>query len=284
MKTQLNKILSVVPLLLLIFSFTASASQEISVANTPEKKVSEFFKNSNYTFENTTDTNFQKSEADYSASNTTAFGFEHAFGKTTAGLQLEANKDLVGLREFVINDSLLYATRELFQLHDRIVFSGSTSLLIPTSEESRNVLGLRAGVTITPSVKINFGGIGLKYVSLKLSTGFTKYFYNFKQNAEGKYNTNYKTKYSAAMNYAPKDWFSIAYSFVVQEREKYNKIVNNSQYSNELMISSALTKQFSISLGITDEGAIYKENGIDNNVKIFDNDTGSAYFTMSYSL
>jgi len=273
----MKKMIHTLFVVFLALPFLAIGQNETSVAS--EKKWA-------MTFDVSTESNFYEfSSPDHSASTgaeiTTMYTSDD---KINAGFTFGANKDLTAERAETLNDTTLFVGKKLKDWNDITSLLGLVKVTLPTNETSRDVNTLRAGLTLSTALKSDLKSIHLKYVEFKYTLSGSLYFHKYTSSIDGVPNNQKRLGNTFLFTYSPFEKTAFSYEFSVAQKWTYFGRTDGPSYGNTLSVAQTLSKNTELDIGISNRGNVYKANGIDNNLSIYDSATATVFVEFIFQL
>lgn len=266
-------------LLINLDAFAASKVMESEIAG-----ITDYLKNINTTIEASLDTDLDSwKSSDKDVSSSYSLTIDYAINKkASVGTVASFSKDLTGERKGKLDDGVIYGNYSFGNLTEDISFKLFTTLLVPLSDHSRNESYFMSGMKLTPSIRIKFDKIKMKSVTLIISPSVTKNFHKHKVSSLGDSNTSHALNGGLGLLYVPTSFLSLGQSFSISQKYTYqNKSVDPS-YSNSIYTTYSY-KKMSFTFGVSNSGDLYKENGHDLNIRLFDPETMSLFASFAYT-
>jgi len=245
-----------------------------------------FLKNFNASFDLSAESNlYAPSSFEYSAST----GVEMTLGyvisdKMTTTLVTGVSKDLTDERQQELSDTSLYITRGIGTWKDHATFTGIGGIILPTNETSRETNTLKGALFFSPGVSVDLKSIGLKYVYFQYYFRGTLAFHEYKINLENKPNNQVNTSHSFSLSYYPMEKLGLTYTLKMTQGWTYSKNLSQPQYSSTLSLNGNITRNWDYSLGFSTRGKMYKSNGVDSNMKIYDSASTTVFVDLIISI
>ena len=273
----MKKMIHTILIAILALPFMAMGQNETSVSS--EKKWA-------MTFDSSTESNFYEfSSPDHSASTGLEITAQYKNNEEiTTGLTVGANKDLTAERAETLNDSTLFVGKKLKDLSDVTSLLGLVKVIVPTNETSRDVNTLRGGLALSTALKSDLKAIHLKYVEFKYTLSGSLYFHKYTSNIDGVPNNQKKLGNTFLFTYSPFEKTAFSYEFSVAQKWTYFGRTDGPTYGNTLSVAQTLSKNTEFDFGITNKGNVYKANGIDNNLSVYDSSTATVFAEFIFQL
>ncbi len=271
-------------LIIVLFSALAPAlslAEEANVlsANLNFSTLEKIFKKMDASFELATKSNFYTpSSSKYALSTglemTTTYKSERGI---TSGFIAGFSKDLVNERTQELNDTTLFTSTKIGHWSDIAKLSILGKVILPTNETSRKVNTLRTTLGASTALNIDLRRAHLKYVQVKNTLAGQLSFHRFTTTAENEANVQKRLANTISISYAPFEKTSFSYDFSMAQKWSYKGRLGSPLFSNSLSITHTLSDHAELSLGVSNKGSVYKSNGVDNNIAIFDGTTATAF-------
>ena len=177
-----------------------------------------------------------------------------------------------------VNDSsvALYTTPSPVSKY--LLMSFNAGAIAPTSKISRDNKGrqgaLKTGVTIIGNPNRLIPGLGIAGIITA-----TRNFNEYETTKAGAVNTAWSSVQTLSVSYDLPKGFSLSGEFTHQNTWSYQDVAKES-FSFSQEVGYQLTKTFSLSLGHTNGGSIFKPNGTDSNVALVDENSSVIYAAL----
>ncbi|MDD0853300.1 hypothetical protein HBN50_09330 [Halobacteriovorax sp. GB3] len=202
--------------------------------------------------------------------------------RLTAQSSVAAAKEMKGARKQYFSSAYLGLSGLIKSFNSDISLSGLTRVYLPVNANSRRDTTFNGRVMAGLSGSFNLAKLGLKYVSLTLSSTGAKNFHEFKRTRTNSPNTNYYVTNTAALGYAPFKKVSFSFYFSNTSRWDYENKTKGDTFSMGQSVYWALEQGFSISAGHDLGGLTYGYTGDSLDVALFDKNKSSVYTSVSY--
>ncbi len=222
----------------------------------------------------------QLNDVDKDLSISSAVKFSYLFPEIfTVSSGIFYDKDLVGMRKGKIKDTFISFSRRLGEINQYFPISGQATVFLPISESSRERSFLNTGYKLT-------GIVGVKVPSIPAISGsfnlnYTQNFHNSAVAMNGQSNKQFLFSAGGMVGYAFLNDFEASINFdYVKGITYHGKIVDTYGIGQE--ISYNASKKINIGVGHSLGGNIFKVNGYDSNISLFDLNESTVYlvFTM----
>jgi hypothetical protein len=244
-----------------------------------DTQISKEKKDYNIRFETTFGSSLHKpSDEDHILSNDISIlpTIDLPMGFTLVG-SLGANKNFKGERKTEITDGLIGVSRKIRRFGD-LTLSGSATSIIPLSENSKKNTQLRTAITLKPTLSYKLrDDINLSYApSAKV------YFHKYKNALTGASNTNYQLKNIAALSYSGFEALTLIASASYSRNITYRGNTTDA-YAFAQIASYTTTENTSVSIGHALGSSPLKANGIDQEIKLYDERKSSIFAGFSFT-
>lgn len=178
-------------------------------------------------------------------------------------------------------DVALQAAPKPMPISNSFVFAPSMVGVMPTSKDSSQrvnqygALGVIAGFNSKPDAFYNGFGMGF---SISLSRLFNQY----TTSVDDKVNKQWSSKQKMAFGYTYKDTVGVSIEFIHAAGLDYNNDISQG-FAHAEEIGWNVTKNFSLALGHSLEGSVYKPNTRESNINLVDSDDSVTYVSMGVS-
>lgn len=189
----------------------------------------------------------------------------------SVGARSILTQDQTGPKDTTISDTSLSLSIAGPTFGESVATSGTLSGILPTSENSSKRDRLRAGAAVTG---------GLVWQASKFTTKYSlaarQNFHEFNLNAEGDPNIRNTITQVLSTEYAFNDTWSVSAEGLYRMGYTY---ANSPRQSYEFTTSLAanVTNSLSVNVGFGNQGAVFRPNGVDSNVRAWD-DRSSVIF------
>lgn len=196
---------------------------------------------------------------------------------TTSG-RITINQDNYGQHETTASDATLGLAIRGFVLSEHFKTSHSLGTIIPVSDKSVKTDRLQGSIAVTNGITYSND-----YFDLSYRLGLTRFFHEFKQNANGSPNIQYRLSQAIELKaplfteklYATT---SLAYRIARTYRdfERFGFI-----YDADLNYD--FTEKLAANIGTSNDGSALKANGVDSNIQAYNEDTSVYRIGVSYT-
>lgn len=217
----------------------------------------------------------ERDSADYAdASTLTLVPTWNLKNENSISILTEFNKDFQGEERFeVASANIIYGLKKKsFEWMD---LPSSARLILPASEELKDRQGLKVGVAIDVTPKLNAEALGLIGWSLSARTRITKNFHDFETATNGQSNIEYAISERVDVGYDITEKWSLGTTIIYAISQTYKQNKQES-FSWSQEIAFAVNTAATIGVGHSNEGGLLKPNG-DSNVSLFDENSSIVY-------
>lgn len=196
----------------------------------------------------------------------------------TASGKITINQDNYAQHDTTASDGTLSLAIKGFTLSEQFSTTHSLGTIIPVSEKSVKTDRLQGSISATNGIKYSHD-----YFDLSYKVGLTRFFHEFKQNASGSPNIEYRLSQLIELKaplfteklYATT---SLAYRMArtYREFERYGFI-----YDADLNYD--FTDKLAANIGTTNDGSALKQNGVDSNIQAYNENTSVYRVGISYT-
>lgn len=223
--------------------------------------------------------------SEYSLTSNSELGIGYtSSSKVATSLAIGVDKDLTNEREQALTDTTVSVRKKLFSLGKYSSVSGMSSVILPTSEDSRDTNRMYAGFVFSPSISFDLKMIGLKYVNFKYAIIGSQYFHEYTRNINNRANTEKRLSNSFSLSYSPFEFLNISSGFSINQKWNYEGNSNGPSYGSNFTIVGTVSNNFEVATGISTSGSMYKANGRDSNVKLYDTTSTTAFLSLTVSI
>lgn len=195
-----------------------------------------------------------------------------------------ADKNMKGERDQYFSSAYVGISAPIKNFGTSISTSGSARYYFPVNADQRRDTSFNGRALGTLSANFDLTKVGLKYVSVGVSTALAKNFHEYKRTASNSANTNFYTTNILTLSYTP--FLKGGFSFYFSNTTKWD--YDNERGSDSFALGQSfdwqLDKQFSISLGHELGGKTYGYSGDQLDVSLFDKNKSSIYTSLIYTL
>ncbi|EQC47842.1 hypothetical protein M899_2140 [Bacteriovorax sp. BSW11_IV] len=208
--------------------------------------------------------------------------------KLTDKISLKANgsvdKNFKGERDQSFSSAYLGVSAPLKDFGTTISTAASGGYYFPVNADQRRNTSYNGRALGKLSANIDLRKVGLKYVSLSLSTAFAKNFHEFKRTASNGANTNYYITNLVALTYAPFAKGGLTAYFSNTTKWDYENERGSDSFALGQSFDWSFDKNFAISVGHELGGKTYGYTGRQFDVSLFDKSKSSVYTSLIYTL
>lgn len=157
--------------------------------------------------------------------------------------------------------------------------SPSMTVLIPQSKISREYANLETGISTRLNATIHRELLvpGFYFVT---GAGVTRYFHRYETALTGPVNNQYGSIFNISTGY---EYGIYSFNVELNHMNSWTYAGGRREYFNHSEeVSVALSKDFSVSLGHTNEGSVLKPNGYDSNVSLIDDNSSLVFAKLSF--
>jgi len=192
----------------------------------------------------------------------------------SARLWVDIRKNLSTDYESDLMDTKISISKKSYEITDKLKFSPSTTVIFPTSEQSKRNEELIVGFEINPS----FGYKITKDLSFTYLPRFVKNFHEYETSRTAATNTEYKSIQFYVLTYAITDKWSFESTLIYANTWSYSGRRRDPGYVTVLEVGYDMSKEISFATGFETGGShVNVENGKDQNIELFDKDIASVY-------
>lgn len=208
--------------------------------------------------------------------------------KLTDKISLKANgsvdKNFKGERDQSFSSAYLGVSAPLKDFGTTISTAASGGYYFPVNADQRRDTSYNGRALGKLSANIDLRKVGLKYVSLSLSSAFAKNFHEFKRTASNRPNTNYYVTNLVALTYAPFAKGGLTAYFSNTTKWDYENERGSDSFALGQSFDWSFDKNFAISVGHELGGKTYGYTGRQFDVSLFDKSKSSVYTSLIYTL
>lgn len=194
---------------------------------------------------------------------------------SVAGSQDLIDPERSGIADISISMGLLSTS-----LGKHLNTSLSGSVVVPTSKDSlvrqemQGAIGLSYMIQVSPDVLFS------KNLGLVASVSATGLFHKYETAVDGSVNNKYSSRQMLGVSY---QLGTVSFEVNLIHRNAWSYFGNLKEaYAHSEELGWQMNKQFSLALGHTLEGSVYKANGLDSNVKLIDDNNSIVYGALNY--
>ncbi|MBL6990164.1 MAG: hypothetical protein ISR65_10320 [Bacteriovoracaceae bacterium] len=198
--------------------------------------------------------------------------------------QFQLNQQLNYYRESSLGNGSIVLNRNLKEILSYTNGTLAVGLVLPLNKDSRVGDELVTAVLVSPSLSHNFKYLGLPELSLNFSMAYMRNFHGHRYKKSGTINTQQSLSESLAIQYAFSKKLNFSISAGAQQSWSYNDHSNANNFSLGEEISYQLTPKLGLAMGHMLGGDLYKYNGVDLDIALFDPDRSTVYISCGYSL
>jgi hypothetical protein len=196
--------------------------------------------------------------------------------KISSGLSY--SKDLVGERVGEINDTSLSISRKIKDFNENLSLSGSASIFIPISKDSREVSYLNTGYRLSGVLNTKLPQI--PNLTSIWALNFIQNFHNLEVTAYGQSNKQFVVSVSNEVTYYFLKRFNVNMNISYAKGFTYQGFIIDTISGGQALGYDASEKlSFAVGHGLS--GNIFKPNGQDYNLSFFDPNRSKFYMEMN---
>lgn len=225
----------------------------------------------------------QTDNVDKAYSNSTSFGIGYKLPKDfKISASIILDKELTGYREEKFRDPSISLSKKLPNLGKFVTTSAKLGTKIPLSEASKKTTSLQTSLSTSATAVYDASKHITKGLSFAYNAGIINNFHEFKVTTSGKSNTQRTLTNSLVIDYSINDNLGLSFDNTYYRNYTYNGN-SNDFFSFDQSITYSHDLGVSVSLGHAIGGSALAINGRESNVKLFDNNDSTYYFTLAYS-
>ena len=190
-------------------------------------------------------------------------------------------KDLASNYKDTLGDSRVTLSHKAFTLSERLRFTPSGTVVLPTSEESKRNQELNFGIELNPS----FTFLMNDFVYFAYIPRVGKNFHEYTTSRTDEVNVEYRLVQIAVANYSFIDRWYAEYSFVHSQSWAYTGTRRNPSYMSSIELGHNFSKQLVLAAGLVQGGSLIdRANGPNQTVQLFDENETTYYgkFALSF--
>lgn len=185
-------------------------------------------------------------------------------------------QEQAGPKNTAISDTTLALNAVGPSIGTSVTTRGSLAGIIPTNEDSVQLARLKGGVSLSTGLNWEAGQFLTKYtVSLRRN------FHEFTQNAQGSPNIEYTLTQVLSEEYSFNDILSLSVEGVYRNGWTYSRSPRQT-YEFSASVNANVNKQWSVSLGFGNDGAVFKPNGVDSNIRAWDDRSSTVFAGLTF--
>jgi hypothetical protein len=187
-------------------------------------------------------------------------------------------------QETKLNDGFIgWVNNGFWHRGDVITFGQQVRLNLPYSKDSRDRDTKVVGVSVVPIIMANMAPLGLKNLLLIYLPQAIKNFHTYTVNRAGVSNSSYAFNHTLVGFYSPTDKIYFQPVFVYGQAWTYNNRKKDDVYQFAFETGFIIGKGLTAAAGWSNAGAIRNfENGNDQTVQLFNNETSTLYGALYY--
>lgn len=269
-------------ILLILLASTAAAQSGTSTTNVQD--VTKSAKKWSLSLSSSLETDaLQTDNVDKAYSNSTSLAVGYKLPKDfKLSASFTMDKDLTGLREETFRDPSISLSKKLPNIGKHTTTSGKISTKIPVSESSRKTTSLQTALSVSGMALFDASKYITKGLTIGYSAGLINNFHEFKVTTSGRSNTQRTLTNSLVFDYSINDQLGLYLDNTYYRNYTYDGR-SNDYFSFDQSITYSHDIGVSLSLGHAIGGSALAINGRESNVKLFDNNDSTYYFTLAYS-
>jgi len=218
------------------------------------------------------DSNDHQLSNEFSISPTFDLGQGYTLFSSIAG-----TKDLKGERKFYMGDGSVGVSTTLRKFGD-LTITGTSAVAIPLSEGSKDIQTLRTSISLIPSFKYSVN----KSIKLSYTPSAKLNIHEFKTSLTGSSNTQYQLGNTAAFVFTGLDWVTAVATATYLRKFTYRGNTSD-VYAFSQSLSFTPTPATSISVGHAIGANPLQPNGIEQEIKVFDERKSSVFTGFSFT-
>ena len=187
------------------------------------------------------------------------------------------SKEETGARNTTVSNTSISLKMKGIEIGKNASLSHSLTGILPTNEEARKTDRFQGAVAIGNGIGFRFLNVDSKYVIT-----VQKNVHEFTVNADDSPNVEYSLKHDLSFDIELTPKLSLSPSGYYRTGWTYHNFTRNS-YGLGLDLNFEAAKDFVIYVGSGNEGAAYKANGTESNIKAFDQNTSVLRAGLSYT-
>lgn len=224
----------------------------------------------------------ERTDPDYSSSLELTLIPSLKLGKQfTLSSRTDFSQEIQPEEKFVWQDSSLSLRYAGHDLNPFFRFSPALSVSLPTNSEARRRDSTLFGVSLSQRMLMKFDAIGLSWLGGYLEVGGTRRFHEFETKTNGLLNNRWSLNLTSVtqINFSEK----LSFSLLLRRGSSwsYAGALRNSFIANP-ELGYQLLENVSVSLGVSTEGKLLKDNGIDSNFAIYDGRRSQFYGGLGF--
>lgn len=172
-------------------------------------------------------------------------------------------------QETTLSNTLLILGYNGYKFSNGAQLAHSLRTTLPTNEDQKKTDRFQGAVGVRNQITAQLGGLDFTY---RLT--LTKNIHEFTRNADGQENIEYTLSHLIEPTYNFNDYFAIGYVAAIRQSKTYSGSDRN-MMSSDLDFYINFTKKFQVNFGASTDGTMYKANGTDSNVEIYNSNKSS---------
>ncbi len=192
--------------------------------------------------------------------------------------KITINQDNYAQHETTASDGTLSLAINGFKLSEHLKTTHSLGTIIPVSEKSVKTDRLQGSISARNGIKYSSD-----YFDLSYKLGLTRFFHEFKQNAEGSPNIQYRLSQLIELK-APifTEKLAITTSLDYRIGRTYRDF-ERFGFIYDADLNYDLTDKLSANIGTTNDGSALKYNGVDSNIQAYNENTSVYRLGITYT-
>ncbi len=202
----------------------------------------------------------------------------YRFNETFVGsARIAINQDNFGQHETTASDGTISLGIKGYDFNPEFKTVHAVSTVVPVAEKTVKTDRLKG--SLSTSNGIAYTGL---HFNLTYKLGLVRFFHEFTQNADGSPNLQYRVSHLLDLKVPITEKWSIGTvgtyrnGFTYKGFERYSFIFDAD-------LSYEVNQYLAMNIGTSTDGNALKSNGVDSNIKVFDENTGSYRFGLSYT-
>lgn len=196
------------------------------------------------------------------------------------GMFLIHQKELSDLREEKLLDPRIIVMHPTFNWGNGFLYRTAFQLFLPLGEDSRDLTDLYAGFRVEP--RFIYIPQQIKGLTFIYRPNATVNFHEFELRRDGLSNTQYGLTQRLTIDYNIWKNLSITFDNIYSRGITYQGN-SNDNFSFDQSISYFFPSGFNVALGHSIGGNVLSENGIDYDIRLFDENDSTVYTSFGFS-
>jgi hypothetical protein len=224
----------------------------------------------------------ERTDADYSSSLTLTLIPSLKLGKGfTLSARTDISQEIQPEEKFTWLDSSLSLRHQGTELNPFLKLSPGVSVAIPTHSETRRRDSIRSAVSMSARLLWKLDPISLSILSGYLELGGTRRFHEFETKTNGSLNSPWGLNLTSVTQLGLSERLSLTLLLRRSSNWSYQGGLRNSFIANP-ELGYQLFEKLSLSLGVSTEGKLLKDNGVDSDFAIFDGRRSQFYGGLGF--